>query len=437
MGVHATWDHMGTVVIKNLNELATTSLRRDALAILQAGYDAVQTEQVIRDEVEVHGNDICIKGQNICLSNFERVFYVAVGKCAVDASHVLEELLGERIADGIVLDVKHDVFRRFRSLVGTHPFPSDQNVDHTKEIVSILSGATERDLVITAISGGGSSLLCLPHSVQCNEVSMILEALWQKGATIGEVNTVRKHLSEIQGGQLAKIAYPATVLSLIFSDVPGNDLGVIASGPTVRDETTVDDAAEILARYDVLTMCALPDCQLIETPKEEIYFERVFNKLLVTNDRALAGMKEKAESLGYNAEIKMSALQGNATLLGAEVARYDLPPRTCLLYGGETTVEVKGKGKGGRNQEFALSAVPVIPHKRVLVAAASDGWDNSDSAGAICDAGDRERAQQHNIFPENYLKDNSSYFFWETIGGGIITGRTGINVADFYFLLSE
>ena len=422
-------------IIKNLHALGTTPLRRDALAIIEAGYEAVLTERVIESEVEVRGEDICLKDRSICLSDYDRVFFIGIGKCAVDASMVFERILGERITDGVVIDVKSGIFKRMRSYVGTHPFPSEQNISVTKEVVTMLRDVNERDLVLTVISGGGSSLLCLPHDMECETIREITEALWKRGANITEVNTVRKHISDIQGGQLAKLAYPATVVSFIFSDVPGNDIGVVASGPTVRDDTTIEDAERILATYDVLTQCSLPNCQLIETPKEEKYFSRVMNILLVTNERALVAMKNKAEELGYQAEIRDTKLQGIASELGRLLAGDNIPNRSCMLYGGETTVNINGSGEGGRNQEFVLSAVETIPSNTVLVAVASDGWDNTDTAGAIGDAGDRERAQAKGISPEHFLLANDSYRFWKIVGGAIMTGRTGINVADFYMVL--
>lgn len=422
-------------IIKNFNVLATTPLRRDALTIIEEGYEAVLTERVIASEVELRGEDICIKDKSICLSDYDRVFFVAIGKCAVDASTEFERILGDRITDGVVIDVKSGVFKRLRSFVGTHPFPSEENVVATKEIVNMLHDVTERDLVLTIISGGGSALMCLPHNMTCGKIREITEALWRHGADITEVNTVRKHISDILGGQLAKLAYPASVVSFIFSDVPGNDVGVVASGPTVRDETTIADAERILAKHDVLIQCAMPDCQLIETPKEEKYFSRVMNILLVTNASALMAMKNKAEELGYQAEIRDMKLQGIASELGRLLVNDVIPNKSCILYGGETTVNISGGGEGGRNQEFVLGAVETIPPDTVIVAVASDGWDNTDTAGAIGDAGDRERARAKGISAEQFLYANDSYRFWKIVGGAIMTGRTGINVADFYMVL--
>jgi glycerate-2-kinase len=168
-------------VIKNIADLSTTPLRRDVLKILEAGYQSVLTDIVIREELSIDGDTICVRNTNVCLSDFERVFFVGIGKCAVDASVAIERILGERITDGMVLDVKEGVFRRVRSIVGTHPFPSEQNVVATREIVRMLSGLTERDLVITVISGGGSSLLCLPHEMSFDTLSNVVCALWQRG----------------------------------------------------------------------------------------------------------------------------------------------------------------------------------------------------------------------------------------------------------------
>jgi glycerate-2-kinase len=422
-------------VIKNIDELASTALRRDALKILEAGYESVLTDVVIREEIVVDGDTICMKDMRLCLTDYDRIFFVGIGKCAVDASLAVERILGERITDGIVLDVKEGVFSRMRSIIGTHPFPSETNVIATRAIVEMLSGLTERDLVLAVISGGGSSLLCLPHEMHHETLSNIVRALWEKGATIQEVNTVRKHTSDIQGGQLAKAAYPATVISFIFSDVPGNDIGMVASGPTVRDETTVEDAERILAKYDVLSMCKLPNCQLVETPKDERYFARVTNLLLVTNDRALEAMRLMAEVLGYHAEIRDRAMTGIAREKGSTFATMELPEKTCLLFGGETTVKITGDGKGGRNQELALSAARSILDGRVVVAASSDGWDNTDIAGAIADSSVRDLARSRGMLIDEYLARNDSYRFWRALGGGIRTGRTGINVADFCIVI--
>lgn len=429
---------MSEYVIKNIEKLGTSVLRKDALAVLEEGYQAVRTDRVVREQISMKGQDICVNDLSLCLSDFERIFFIGIGKCAVDAAEVIEDIVGDRITDGVVIDVKVGSFKHLRSYLGTHPFPSPQNIEATKEIVSMVNEITERDLVFVVVSGGGSSLLCLPHNIVSEKIQEMTEALWAKGATIGEVNVVRKHISDIQGGQLAKMLFPATVVSFIFSDVPGDDMSIVASGPTILDTSTVMDAEHILAQYDVLTQCRLPDCELVETPKDEKYFEKVKNILLVTNKIALNAMAKKAVALGYQAEIRDTALQGIARNIGAYFASTQNPSGSCYLYGGETTVELSaGHGEGGRNQELALGALKTIPNDVVIVAAASDGWDNTDVAGALVDASVRERANALSINPIEYLERNDSYNFWKKIEGSIITGRTGINVSDFYFVMRE
>lgn len=423
--------------IKNRGALGTTKLRRDAVEIIEAGFSAVDTKKVIHEQLVRTGDIISTGKRNINASKFDRVFIVAVGKCAVDSASVLDEILGDLITDGIVLDVKEGAFKHLRSFVGTHPFSSEQNVIATKAIISLLSDLTKKDLVLMVISGGGSALLSMPHNISVDTLNRLLSGLWKCGATIGEVNTVRKHLSKIAGGQMAKLAYPATIISLLFSDVPRSSPDMIASGPTVLDTTIRYDAHKILQKYKLCHEPRLADIELIETPKNKKYFKNITNIVIVNNDKALCAMKSKAESLGYFSKIEANAIEGIARELGEVLALKKMKANSCLLYGGESTVLIKGDGKGGRCQELALSAAEKINNHRVVVAVSSDGWDNGDIAGAIADAGDRERARAQNLSITEFIRRNDSYNFWQACGGGIETGRTGINVSDFYFVLTE
>ena len=381
---------------------------------------------------------------NLKIMNFEfrredynRIFFVGIGKCAVDAGLAVEEILGEKITDGVIVDVKEGTFKKMRSFLGTHPFPSEQNVLAAKEVAEMLKNLTEKDLVLTVISGGGSSLLSLPHGISPEMLTKITKTLMDKGAPIGEVNIIRKHLSDIQGGFLAKMAYPATVISLLFSDVPGNDISTIASGPTVLDKSTKKDAEELIERYEILKECGLQSLDIVETPKEEKYFREVHNLLIVTNLIALDAMTEKAKELGYFSLICTDCGVGEAREFGKKMVSEERA-KGCYFYGGETTVTSFGKrGKGGRNQEVVLGALPHIGDNMVIVAAASDGWDNGESAGAM---GDKELfvlAEQKGISPKVFLDENNSFEFFEKAGGHIFTGRTGANVADLYFVLTK
>lgn len=426
---------MDTPIIKNIDELATSKLKEDALDILETGYESIAVDRLIRSQISLKDNNICIADQKICLDDYEKVYFIAIGKCAVASATVFEDLLGDRIANGIVLDVKEGEFKHVVSEAGTHPLPSDKNVVVTKSIVDILKQATKKDIILTLISGGGSSLMCLPYKISCDDQSKLSHELMKKGATISELNTVRKHTSSIKGGQFAKLAYPSKVVSFILSDVPGDDLSVIASGPTVMDKTTVKDAEAVLKKYDMKDTVESLKIELTETPKKEKYFQNVNNILLGSNLIALEAMKRKAEELGYNTYIEDTKLEGDAQSKGEEFISKEYLPKSCHIWGGETTVTVKGNGKGGRNQEFVLGALSYLPENIVVAGVASDGWDNSNVAGALADRDLLEKSLDEGLDSNKYLEENDSYNFFEKVGGHIKTGRTGSNVADWYLII--
>jgi len=423
------------VTIQNFDELATSPLRKDALTILEAGYTAINPRALIMSKVSLKGEELCLEDNTYTCSSYERIFFVGVGKCGIDAAAAFEEILGDRITDGIVLDVRPTTLPHIRSYVGTHPYPSPANVSATEEIVKMLTGVTERDLVLILISGGGSSLLCLPNEMDYDTLARFTKLLMERGADIHELNTVRKHLSRIHGGNLAKLCYPAKVVSFILSDVPGNDLSFIASGPTVLDSTSVADAEAVLRKYNLVSECQSASCTLEETPKEHQYFEKVSNILLMTNRDALAAMQRQAEELGYHARILTDTLTGEAREVGISFIQEAKVLHECVLAAGETTVTVPKAGKGGRNQEMVLGALSAIPENSVFIAAASDGWDNSDVAGAIGDRALFMCAVDKSLDTTEHLRENSSYAFFADAGGHIKTGRTGSNVADLFIVL--
>lgn len=416
-------------IVKNRRTLATTSLRRDALAVLEAGLRAIDTRRAVRAAFRLRGPRLRIAGRSWDLSAYDHVYVVGIGKAAYDAASELDRLLGRRIDGGIVLDVKSGPLRRMTSIAGTHPLPSLANMRATGEIVALLKQVDSKDLVIAVVSGGGSALLCWPHGMKGEALASVTDALLKKGADITEINTVRKHLSEIQGGQFARMAYPAAVIGLLFSDVPGDDPGTIASGPTVRDTTTVDDAARVLAKHDILRVCRMPDCQLRETPKDRVFFSKVANFVLMSNRVALRAMEAEARRLGYATRIRSRELAGEARDAGRMLA--GLPRRgEMVLAAGETTVTVRGKGKGGRNQEVALGALPHVADDALVLSCASDGIDNTPVAGAIADAATRRRAAAKGLDAAKALADNASFAFFRAAGQQIVTGETGANVSD-------
>lgn len=427
------------MLIKNYLELARTPLRDDALVILNAGFEAIETASVVRAGLRVENGILHVQHSRYVLAEYENIYFIGIGKCSADAAEVMEDILGEYLTGGYVLDIQGALLSILKNTIGTHPLPSKTNVEATRSIIEMLQGATERDLVISVISGGGSALLCLPHDMECETLSNITHTLMAQGATIDELNIVRKHTSEINGGRFVEFAYPAQVLSLIFSDVPGDDISTIASGPTVMDMTTIADAERIMMKYDVRKLCALPECALLETPKEKHFFERVENILFVTNKTALEAMRSMAIELGYGVEVDSLSLEGEAQKVGGRLALAGYGSNTCNLFGGETTVVIRegGSGKGGRNQEVALGALIHIPDDTVIISAASDGNDNSQVAGALVDRMVYTIGREKGLDPGNYLLEHNSYNFFEKTDGHIVTGKTGSNVSDLFIVLKK
>lgn len=426
--------------IKNFESLAVTKAREDGLNIAEAGYWAIDTEKATLDFVKIQNGLLKIANKSYNLEMYERIFVVGIGKCAMQSCQVLEKLLGDFLTDGIVFGLDNELkFNKIRSFKGDHPFPTEHNVSVTKEIIELLEKTTEKDLVIFTISGGGSTLLCSPQEMVCNDERMILQAMFDVGADITEINTVRKHISRARGGHLAKYAYPAEVVSLIFSDIPGNDLEFVASGPTFKDTTLVSDAEKILSHYNILNKCGLSKCGMIETPKEDKYFEKVNNFLVVSDEIAINAMSIKAKELGYNVEIFKNELAGEAILVGDLIVSklHTTNKNSVLIYSGETIVRNMGKGKGGRNLELALSALRRIAEDELLISIASDGEDNSNFAGAVADKLSFSLAIDAGLDINEELKNHNSYYFFEKIENYLLTGRTGSNVSDLVLAIKE
>ena len=431
--------------IVNSQKLSTTEMRIVALQIAEAGLSAIDSGNIIKETLSYGEGLVKVRDKEFVLKKGSKLLVIGVGKCAIEAAQAAEEILGDSITGGLVLDTRENnicEFKKIECFKGTHPMPSDKNVAATKRIMEILKGLSTEDLVIFLISGGGSTLLCLPEEGErCIDEELILSQLFIAGASIQEINVIRKHMSLARGGYLAKAAYPARIVSLIFSDVPGNDIGTIASGPTVLDESTMADADTMLKKYNLLKKCGLEHCGLIETPKEKKYFKNVYNTVVVSNDQALKSMSNEAKKLGYRPEIKGVNLTGEAKKVGRRVVEelQKAPPGSALLYGGETTVLITDRrGRGGRNQELCLSALLSLPPQDFLVMAlASDGRDNGPYSGALVDGETLKKVSSGKLEPAKLLNSNNSSVFFEKTEDYLIMDSTRSNVSDLVVALSK
>ena len=444
------------MIITNFKSLNKNNLRRKALLVAEAGYEAINIKKVIKNRITIENNLLefattCSSKQEktkINLTDFKNIYLIGIGKGSALASIALSKILGRRLTRGVALDIKIPDFAsqapKISFLTGTHPLPSKRNMVATAKIEAMARKAGKDDLVIAFICGGGSALACSSK----DELTCSLAAtkgLTAMGADILELNTVRKHASEIKGGNLAKLVYPATLVSLIVSDVLGNDLEMIASGPTVRDTTTKKDAENILKKYGINPKLF----HLLETPKEEKYFKNARNILFVSNKDAIIAMEKKSKELGIKPKIYSYELKGEAKKV-FQVLIKNTKQGEISLAGGETTVHLgkfdmnKGKlGKGGRNKESVLGALAsfqkskVNSRKLLFMSFASDGHDNTEAAGAIGDCLTMEKAEKGGLNFENYLANHDSFNFFKKSGDLIFASRKSFNVADLMVVLNS
>lgn len=421
--------------IQNFDQLATSKARADALKIVNAGLEAINTQQAISSRIKLNGNLLSIDDLVIDLDRHPHIYILGIGKAACAAGEALNNVLGDRITGGVILGNHQGNHGSLTCFTNSHPYPTTANVEAAKQAISLLKQVNPDDLVLTVITGGGSSMFCYPEHLTAEQEGELIKALNKSGATIQELNTVRKHLSLVKGGWLPTYIHGAKLVSLIFSDVPGNDLSLIASGPTVFDHTTISDAQKILDQYQILQKFNLAPFPLTETPKDPNIFTNVVNILFVTNEVAIKAMETTARNLGYQTRILSEFLQGEAKFLG-ETLLSPLTPKTVILAAGESTVKVTGTGIGGRNQELVLGALPALKPNQVIISIGSDGIDNSTQfAGAIADKGTLTKANESNLSREEFLQKNDSTAFFTKLGDGILTGRLPSNVSDLMLAL--
>lgn len=441
-------------LIRNGHTVAERHARRLCLEGAEAALSAVEPSKLMKSKVRLAGRKLIADSNVIDLEKFKKVFVIGGGKAALPMAEALESILADKITAGIVnvLDSQLRTAkgkRRIRLHAATHPLPSIVGQEGVLQMLELVGKPDPGTLVICLISGGGSAMLPLPaEGVDLVEKVEITRRLLHSGATIQELNAVRKHLSATKGGRLAERLYPNRVLSLVISDVVGNRLDSIASGPLYPDPSTFKDAERILKKYGIwkdLTPGAEKELGdgvaglVPETPKPgSRFFTKVSNVIIGGNDDACDAVTRRLNRLKCRSEVLTTGYEGEARsagmFMGSVVSYKGRKSRPAgYVAGGETTVSVKGDGRGGRNQEFAIGAAMKIDGNKgiALISLGTDGLDGStDAAGALVDGSTIERSKAIGRFAEESLLRNDSYTFFESLGDLVMTGPTGTNVND-------
>jgi glycerate 2-kinase len=442
-------------------------LRTVAQQLQQAALTAVDPAEAVYRCVSRVGDRILIDGHAYTLRDFDHIYLVGAGKAAMPMAEAIGEVLREHLSDGrltsgVTITKYQHIDRplpdQLRVYEAGHPVPDEQGVAATRDLAALLDQTTPRDLVFCVISGGGSALMTLPaEDITLADLQITTQLLLRAGATIHQINTIRKHLDNIKGGGLARLVHGAPIVTLILSDVIGNDLSIIASGPTVPDPSTFAEAWRVIEQFDLADQ--LPGSvrtrlergvsgEIPDTPKPgDPLFDRVQTVIIGSNAQAAQAAEKAAQQLGFNTHLLSTQVQGEArevakvvAAIAKEIALYNRPVAkpACLILGGETTVTLKGNGLGGRNQEMALAcalAIDGLPNM-LIAALGTDGTDGpTDAAGAIATGETVGRAKTIGRDAEAHLANNDSYHYFQALGDLIVTGPTGTNVNDLLFVL--
>ncbi len=438
-----------------------TSMRKEALDIFHASLKAVDPVNAVKRFLKKNDNKLSVKDTTYDLNSYDNIYLIGFGKAAAAMARGAEAVLGDDLKTGIV-SVKYGYLDKVSSKIkineAAHPVPDEAGMNGAKEIVDFLKQRDERDLIICVISGGGSAILPLPYEgVTLSQKQETTKLLLACGADIKEINAIRKHISQVKGGQLARIAQPATLVTLILSDVIGDPLDSIASGPTAADQSTFNDCWAILQKYDLLGKIppeverhiksgvekSIPDTPKVSDP----VFSKTQNFIIGSNWEAVVAASDYAQKLGYNTLVLSTFVEGETkdvarvhAAIAKEVNKTGNPVKkpACIISGGETTVTIRGNGLGGRNQEFVLAAAMDINgmDNVVVLSAGTDGTDGpTDAAGAIADGETITRANQLKLNSLKYLQDNDSYHYFEKLNDLVKTGPTNTNVMDIRIML--
>ena len=450
-----------------MKKFSLEEMKRISKAIFSKAISAVDPSKRLKEMLQIDEDRLLIRmGEGsekiFDLNTFHRIFLIGTGKASASMAQAIEDIFGDRITKGLITTKYSHILPLHKTEIieAGHPLPDQKGFDGAKKIQGILKESGPKDLVLFLLSGGGSALLPLPaEGIGLEEKQEVTQLLLNCGADIQEINTIRKHISQVKGGWLARWAYPSTVIGFILSDVVGDAFDVIGSGPTVPDNSRFEEAWKILEKYDLLKeipssiqkhLLLGKEGKVEETPKPgDVAFEKVNNYLIGSNILALRAAAEEAISFGFNTLILSSSIVGETR----ETARFHsaiakeilssgnpLPRPACIISGGETTVSLKGRGLGGRNQEFALTGALEINglEKVVLLSGGTDGTDGpTDASGAIADFTTIQRARSMGLDPEVYFEDNNAYPFFQRLGDLLITGPTHTNVMDVRILLVD
>jgi len=429
-------------MIRNFKSLSTNTGKKYSLSIIEAGLEAALPGKQL--EKMIHHGKLFVSGKKFDLKKYDKVFVIAIGKAAYSMAESVNSLTGITRGLLVVPKKKHTALaRNFKVIQSGHPLPDKNSVIAAKKILEFLKTIQSSDFVIFLISGGASSLVALPDGITLEEKRTVTDLMQKCGATIHELNCIRKHLSKIKGGRLLE-HLNSDGMSLVMSDVVGDDLSSIASGITYYDKTSFLDAKKILKKYNLEKLVPKNVLKHInlgvqgkisETPKRE----KIKNHIISTNKVCLDAMNRRAKDLGFSTKV-LSNMSGNVKDLGSKIAKtLDDKKINCVIFGGEPTVVVNGKGKGGRNQELVLYitinlAIDLVKHgtKAIVASIGTDGIDGkTDCAGAIW----KSDQKIDKIVP--YLNENNSYNFFKKYGGLVFTGPTGTNLMDIGLVVRQ
>jgi len=452
-------------------QLSTNSLRRtprgnDICQVIAAAINSADAGLAVKAHVSLKAGQLITFNKCYNLNEYKRLLIIAAGKAAVPMAKAIYDLVDPHLTSGVVI-TKDGYLGSYLTMLERkldnyevgHPIPDQRNLDASSKVVSLIRDLKSDDLVICLFSGGGSSLMIKPsQDISLKNIQDTTALLLTCGATIDEINTIRKHLDDLKGGGLAKLLFPASVISFILSDVVGDCLDMIASGPTVADPTTYQDAWAILEKYQIMDQVPAQIRSHIsygmagkipETLKPaDPILERVQNIIVGNNTQTALAAIEAAKKFGFNTQLLTTSLHGEASQVGRSLAKSaitlltsetQIPRPACLIAGGETTVTIKGSGKGGRNQELVLGAVKSLAaaDQMIFVSLATDGGDGpTDAAGAVATNHTYSLAAAKGLYPHDYLDRNDSYHYFETLGDLIKTGPTLTNVNDLVFIFA-